>query len=235
MSPTFHGNLLLGPTSRSPQDRHLTNEEVLTQIVTTARKSVDCFDLREVITSYSGLRAKAKSRDFIVEESKQVPAFINVAGIDSPGLTSSPAVAKMVVDEIIRPSASRFRFIMERSPKFNPYREPIIHKKGRDWPGAVGDSDPKHNVVCRCERVTEAEIVDSIHRKLPVRTTDAVKKRTRAGMGPCQGSFCERRVAAIVSRELGIPLNEVKRRGRGSSILSHRRITASDRKFLSKL
>ncbi|KAI9011427.1 glycerol-3-phosphate dehydrogenase [Gaertneriomyces semiglobifer] len=230
VSQTYHGNLLLGPTSRSMHEAAMTNKEVLRSIITSARHSLPDFDVGAAITSYTGLRAKCSRGDFVIEEAPDVKGFINVAGIDSPGLTSSPAVAKLVVD-ILKGTG------VELAPNnsFNPYRPAIIIRKGPDFEGVIDDEDPTKNIICRCERVTESEIVDAIHRPLPARSVDAVKKRTRAGMGPCQGNFCEPRVVELIARETGIPEDLVPRRGRGTSVLPHRRLTPEDRELLAEL
>lgn len=235
VSPTYHGNMLIGPTSRDPGEDAPSKAEIMHYLVSTARRSLPGVDPSRTITSYSGNRAKADCRDFIVEESKAAPGFVNCAGIDSPGLTSSPAVAKMVVDEILRPAAARLGLRMDRNTAFYPFRRRIILPKPADFAGTVDNDDPRLNIVCRCERVTEAEIVESVHRGVPARSTDAVKKRTRAGTGPCQGRFCEPRVVKLVARETGLREEDVPRRGARSSLLPHRRVTQQDREFLSKL
>lgn len=207
-SPTFHGNLLLGPTSRPATETRLTREEIAADIVAKASLSLPGFDIAKAITSFWGVRAKTDRGDFIVEESKKVPGFINLAGIDSPGLTSSPAVAEYVVD-ILRAAGCT----LLPDPNFTPFRRPILIRPKPKWfeeEAEIDHRDPARNIVCRCERISEAEIVDAIHRDMPVLTTDAVKKRTRAGMGRCQGKFCRPRVAKIVSRETGLPLSQVQ-------------------------
>ncbi|KAI8800709.1 glycerol-3-phosphate dehydrogenase [Cladochytrium replicatum] len=235
VSPTFNGNLLLGPTSRSRQDAFMTNKQVMEFIISSARHSVPDFDVTAAITSYAGLRAKSDRGDFIVEPAQDVQGFINVAGIDSPGLTSSPAIAKMVVGEIL-PSLKMLD--MQRNLKFDPSSR-SAHAPLADRPAddhlKIDHQLPTHNIICRCETVLESQIVDSIHRPLPATTTDMVKKRTRAGMGQCQGSFCEERVARLIARELKVPVELVPRRGRGTSLLPHRRVTVEDAKMLAAM
>ncbi|KAJ3151803.1 hypothetical protein HDU89_001852 [Geranomyces variabilis] len=231
VSQTYHGNLLLGPTSRATHGPGLTNRQVLELILQSARQSIPDVDAGEAITSYTGLRAKCSRRDFVVEESRAVPRFINVAGIDSPGLTSSPAVALLVMD-ILR---ERCGLRMQSNGKYTPHRRAIFIRKSPDFDGEIDHSDATKNIICRCERVTEAEIVDALHRPLTAAATDAVKRRTRAGMGPCQGTFCEPRVTRLIARERGIAESAVKRRGPGSSVLPHRRLTDEDRALLEEL
>jgi glycerol-3-phosphate dehydrogenase len=232
VSQTFHGNLLLGPTSRDlmdPRQRDMTNEQVIKTILDSAHQSLPAFDPKHAITSFSGWRAKCDRGDFVIEESN-VARFINVAGIDSPGLTSSPAVAALVVD-ILRGGGCP----LDKNPDFTPFRAPIIRLKDAYFKGQVDHADPKLNIICRCERVTEAEVVDALHRPLPATNVEAVRRYTRCGMGPCQGSFCEPRVVDLISRELHIPIAQVKRRGAGSSLLPHRRINAEDKVWLKRL
>lgn len=110
-------------------------------------------------------------------------------------------------------------------------RRNIIIQKDKEFDGVIDHDDPDKNIICRCEKVTETEIVDAIHRGIPIDSLDAIKRRTRAGMGPCQGAFCGNRVASIISRETGLSINEITPRGKGSSILPHR----EDRNFLQRL
>ncbi|KAI8927482.1 FAD dependent oxidoreductase-domain-containing protein [Entophlyctis helioformis] len=235
VSPTYHGNLLLGPTSRGSDEASMTQREVLQFIISAARHSVPDFDVGEAITSYTGLRAKCSRGDFVIEESESAHGFVNAAGIDSPGLTSSPAIALMVA-EILRKSLKTHHGVtMDLDPFFNPNRRPILIKKTAAFRGAIDDPDPARNIVCRCERVTEAEIIDAINRPLCPADTDGIKRRTRTGMGHCQGNFCEDRVAAIVAREARVPLQQVQRHSAGSSILPHRRVTDADRQLLREL
>lgn len=235
VSPTYHGNLLLGPTSRGTAEANMTQRQVLQMIISSARHSVPDFDASEAITSYTGLRAQCSRGDFIIEESTAVAGFINVAGIDSPGLTSSPAVGKRVVEIIQTSLKSEYGIDLTPKPDFNPYRRPIIIPKSDDFEGHVDHPRAELNIICRCEKVTESEIVDSIHRPLGANSTDAVKRRTRAGAGACQGHFCEPRVAYLISRELNIPLETVPKRAIGSSILPHRRVNDEDRQLLEEL
>lgn len=219
VSQTYHRNILLGPTARDTeplpgQSRITTNKDVLEYIVHTARGMVDGIDLGETINSFAGLRARSDRGDFIIEMSG-IKGFINVAGIDSPGLTSSPAIAEYVLD-ILRDNGLELR----QSPTFIPGRRPIIVPKPQNFDGAVDHSEAELNIICRCEKVTEAEIVDCIaYRPIKAVTLDAIRKRTRAGMGQCQGRFCGERVARLIARETDIPLAMVERRAAGSSLL----------------
>ena len=215
---TYHGNLMLGPNAQEIQVRNDndTNTEILQYIVDTARKSLPNFNMKGVLTSFSGIRATSHTKDFIIEASP-VKGFINVGGIDSPGLSSAPAIATYVTD-ILRKEGLR----LDKNPDFSPYRKALIIKKDSSFTGKIDHEDPTFNIICRCEKVTEAEIVDAIHRGISINSLDAIKRRTRAGMGPCQGKFCGPRVRAIISRETGLDEDQVLLRGRGSSILPSR-------------
>jgi glycerol-3-phosphate dehydrogenase len=210
VTTTYHGNFMIGPNAEEVGDKDdvATTMESLEVVIETARKSIRNFDIRRALTTFSGVRAVSSTGDFILEESK-VKGFINAAGIDSPGLTSAPAIA-VKVTEILKASG----LDLIDNPRFNPYRKPLIIPKDKSFDGKVDHEDPEKNIICRCEKVTEAEIVEAMRRGIPVKSIDAVKRRVRAGMGNCQGSFCRSRVAAIIARELGITIEEVSVRGR---------------------
>lgn len=209
VTSTYHGNLMIGPNAEEVNDREdgATTEEHLVDIVETARKSVPSFDLSKVITNFSGIRATADGKDFIIEESS-VPRFINAAGIDSPGLTSSPAIALRVA-EILRSAGLE----LQVKSDWQAERRPIIVPKSLDpteLKERIALPAGPERIVCRCEQVSEAEILDAMARGIPVDTTDAVKRRTRAGMGFCQGQFCRPRVKALLARELGRSADDIK-------------------------
>jgi glycerol-3-phosphate dehydrogenase len=232
VSQTYWGNLLLGPTSREPGD-HRTNIQVLQEIIRNGHRLVPDVDVRKVITSYSGNRAKCDRGDFIVEESS-VPRFINCAGIDSPGLTSSPAVARRVLDILKSKSAQPFQLQEKLEGAFQPQREPIVKSK-ENFVGSIDNPDPVKNIICRCERITEAEIVDALYRPLSSPSVTSIKRRTRAGMGVCQGKFCQERVIEVIAKEMGISKEEVPGLEPGSSVLPHRRPTEEDKALLASL
>ncbi|WP_459477408.1 FAD-dependent oxidoreductase [Clostridium saccharoperbutylacetonicum] len=217
VTTTYHGNLLIGPDAQQVTDRDdvSTDEDSLRAIIEAARKSVDGFDMKKALTSFAGVRPTNTKKDFIVEETR-VKGFLNVTG-DSPGLTSSPAIAKKVVT-ILKDSG----LIFEEKEDFKSYRKPIIAKKDENFKGDINSEDPNKHLICRCEKVTETEIVDALNRGIEVKSLDAIKRRTRAGMGMCQGAFCGPRVRALVAKTLGINENEVKQRGDKSSELHDR-------------
>lgn len=202
---TYHGNLMLGPNAQETPDREdvSTDQASLLRIIHTARKSVPDFDLKYQLTTFSGLRATSNRRDFIIEESTH-KGFFHVAGIESPGLTSSPAIAEYLI-QLIKTSG----ITLKEKSDFNPNRPAIIVPKGHSFEGTLEHQAPEKHIICRCENVTESEIVDALHRGISITCVDGVKRRTRAGMGPCQGNYCGPRVMEIIARECNLPLESV--------------------------
>jgi len=207
LTSTYYGNLLIGPDASDDSSKDDTSTDVqrIAAIYRQCRELYDKLDPRQFIRSFTGIRARSSTNDFIIEESR-VPGFINVAGIQSPGLTAAPAIADMVVD-ILKNAGLE---LVEKTD-FNPYRPPIIQKKelrprSEIEPLLHIPSSPE-KIICRCEQVTEGEIVDALHRGIKLKTIDAVKRRTRASMGWCQGSFCRTRIAEVMEREYGEPID----------------------------
>ena len=218
VTPTFHGNLMIGPNAEEIDDKTDvgTDTETLANIVRLARRSVPGFDMRKSLTSFAGNRPVANQKDWIIDASR-INGFINLIGIDSPGLTASPAIARKVCGLL-----QQAGLILEHKTDFQPLRPAIIRKKTLDFAGDVNATDPSLHLICRCEQVTEAEIIDCLNRGIPVRSLDAVKFRTRAGMGRCQGAFCGPRVRELLGRELAIPADAVCGKGECSSTLAER-------------
>ena len=218
VTTTFHGNLMIGPNAEEIDDKADvgTDLKTLEHIVQQARRSVPGFDMRKALTSFAGNRPVSNQKDWVIGESR-VKNFINLIGIDSPGLTASPAIALKVVGIL-----KQCGLVLEPNPEFQAQRPPIIRKKTADFAGDVNAVDPSLHIICRCEQVTEAEIIDSLNRGIPVRSLDGVKFRTRAGMGRCQGAFCGPRVRELLARELSIPPAEVCGKGECSSNLAER-------------
>lgn len=223
VTATYWGNLMIGPNSEEIPDREdvSTDRQILKYIVDTARRSIPDFKLSHVIRSFSGIRATSDSKEFIINEAP-IGGFINAAGIDSPGLTSSPAIA-LKVAALLRGAGLR----MEEDPDFDPYRPqinapaPLQPIKEVQELIELPEGNPER-VVCRCEQIREKTIVDALNRGIPIKSLDAVKRRTRAGMGPCQGNFCGPRVRRLIARETGIGEDEVLPRSSGSGILPER-------------
>ncbi len=199
VTSTYHGNLMLGPNSEEISNREdkETDGISLKYVIDTARKSLPEFNLKKQLKTFSGIRPTSDTGDFIIRE--EYPGFINVAGIESPGLTSSPAIADMVIELISK------SYTLEKKIDFNPYRAAIIKPNnidGAELKRRVNLESGDNRIVCRCEKVTEAEIRDALNRGIKISTVKAVKMRTRAGMGLCQGKFCGPRVEKIIKEIL---------------------------------
>ncbi len=218
VTATYHGNLMVGPSAEDIDDKEDvgTDEQALEKIVSAARLSVPDFNMKKAITSFAGNRPVSNQKDWVIEESL-VKGFINLVGIDSPGLTASPAIALKVV-EILKLSG----LDLEGKPSFKSYRKPIIKAKDVSFKGDINATDAEEHIICRCEQVTEAEVIDALQRGIPIQSIDGIKRRTRAGMGRCQGGFCRQRVQALIAKELNIPIEEVTLRGKDSPGLSER-------------
>jgi len=206
--PTTHGNVLLGPNSVFTDDKegNDTTREGLDYVRNQLMKTLRVFPANKVIRSFAGLRASGEQHDFIIEESDICEGFFNVACIESPGLASAPAIAEYVVNELILP---KYPWSVKESFK---RREPMlrVNKMTPEEQNELVRMNPAYGrIVCRCEQVTEAEIVEAIRRPVGATTVKGVKKRVRPGMGRCQGGFCEPLVVEILARELGITPQEV--------------------------
>lgn len=221
VTPTVDGNLLLGPSALDIEDKEdvATTAGTLSDVLETAKKSVPCLTTREVITSFAGLRAHCDRNDFIIEPSEKNAQFINVAGIESPGLSSAPAIALYVKDMIINALAP------EEKSDFTPDREEPVrfrHMSNEERKALIEKNPAYGRIICRCETITEGEILDAIHAPAGARDVDGVKRRTRAGMGRCQGGFCGSKVVELLARELGVEINEITKFGGNSKILYER-------------
>ncbi|MEG1256112.1 NAD(P)/FAD-dependent oxidoreductase [Clostridium sp.] len=221
VTPTVHGNLLVGPDAESMdnKDNVATTAENLEFIRNTSMRTTDKINFRESIRNFAGLRANPDCGDFIVEEAKDVKGFIDVAGMKSPGLSSAPAVALDVV-EILKNSGLK----AEKKDNFVRNRERIeFMELSQKEKSEIIKTDSRYGkIVCRCESITEGEIVESIKRSFGKTSLDGVKRRCRPGMGRCQGGFCGPRVQEIISRELNIPMEDIVQENDGSYILTGR-------------
>lgn len=219
VTPTVHGNLLAGPTADDIPDKEGVNTttEGLEKVLTTGARSVRHLPVRQVITSFAGLRAHDESGDFIIKEVEDAPGFFDVAGIASPGLTSAPAIGVYVAEMIQEkyPAPEKKDFISTR--KGIPNMAEASFEKRQEL---IRQNPAYANVICRCETVTEGEILDAIHRPLGATTLDGVKRRTRTGMGRCQAGFCSPKTAEILARECGKDLGEITKSGKGSGLLT---------------
>lgn len=222
IAPTAHGNIIIGPNSEKVEKDYVnTTFEGLHEVKENALNMIPECPLHLNIANFSGVRAEPSTGDFIIEESR-IEGFINVAGIKSPGLSAAPAIAKMVegiVSDIHVRRGSALGPII-RKPISRRARLHFSDLSEADKIKAISE-EPKHaHIVCRCEQVTEAEIIDAIQRDCGARTLNGVKRRVRPGAGRCQGGFCGPKVVEILARELGIDRYEVEQERKGSFVLS---------------
>ena len=213
VTPTIHGNLLLGPTAIDIEDKEATatTAKVLQEVLEKCTKSVKNIPFKQVITSFAGLRAHEEHGEFIIGEVEDAKGFIDVAGIESPGLTSAPAIGIYVRDILAE------KMELKEKEIFVEERKGIV--RFLDLPKEEQNRLLQKNqaygqIVCRCEQITEGEILDAIHRPLGATTLDGVKRRTRAGMGRCQAGFCTPKVMEILARELHLELKDIRKNGR---------------------
>ena len=227
VAPTIHGNLICGPNAEAVEDRlDLGNTAAgMAEVRAKASRSVPGIQWRQNIRNFAGLRANTTRSDFIIEESKAHPGFIDLAGIKSPGLSSAPAIAKMAAEMLAADGLA-----LEPDPDFVDKREHIVFKNlSAEEKNELIRKDPRYGrVVCRCETITEGEIVAALHSPIPPRSINGVKRRCNAGMGRCQGGFCGPRVQEIIARELGIDQAEVLLEQAGSTILTGRTKTGGN-------
>ena len=218
VSPTVHGNLIVGPSAENVTDPDATpnTAEGLKFVREKAVLSVPSVSFRENIRNFTGIRANHKSDDFILEESKDAEGLFHLAGIKSPGLSSAPAIAQEMVKWLRTkmPLAEKDSYVDSR--KRIRFNELSAREKAR----VIGENPLYGRVICRCETITEGEIVDAIHSPVPPTTVNGVKRRVGAGMGRCQGGFCGPRVQEILARELGRPLESVEMDHPGTYILT---------------
>ncbi len=215
--PTVEGTVLLGPTAEEEEDKEdlSTSSSKLKSIFDSARKMIPKVSTGDVITAFSGLRPAMASGDFYIEASKKRARFIQVAGIQSPGLTAAPAIGEYV-KEILKNEG----LVLQEQSNYDPTvpRVPRIRNKDAHDIDELIKTNPAYgNIVCRCENISEAEIVEAI--RLGHDTLDGIKFFTRSGMGRCQGGFCTGRIIEIIMRETGKNFNEISKRGKNSTLL----------------
>lgn len=219
VTPTIHGNLLVGPTAVDVEDKEAVNTtaEGLAELTAKAQMSVKNIPMKQVITSFAGLRAHEDGGDFMIGEVPDAPGFIDCAGIESPGIASSPAIGEMIAQILCEKMGLKKKkdFIATRQGITDPSRLSMDERNA-----LIMENSAYGNIVCRCEMVTEGEIIDAIRRPLGARSLDGVKRRTRAGMGRCQSGFCSPAVMDIIARECGMDLYDVTKSGGGSRILT---------------
>jgi len=218
VSPTVHGNLIVGPDAQKTEERDKTptDAEGLHLIREMAEKMVNGISFRDNIRNFSGNRAYTEHEDFVISMSEQVPNFLNLAGIKSPGFTSAPAIAEEAV-KLYHESGHTLNL----KESFICTRNTISFKeKSRDQKKELIASNPLYGrIICRCETISEGEILDAVHSPIPPISIDGVKRRCGSGMGRCQGGFCSPRIHEILARELQVPVSEITKDREGSIIV----------------
>lgn len=216
VSPTVDGNLLTGPTSVDMTDKEdtATTQEGFDKIIKEALENVSTIPFGKTITSFCGLRAVGSTGDFII--TAPVKGFINAAGIESPGLSSAPAIAEYVAELVAEQGIE-----LVKNENFNPYRE-ASHKfreaSMEEKNAMIRENKAYGKIVCRCEGVTEGEILAALRTNPKAMDLDGVKRRTRAQMGRCQGGFCSPHIVEMIAAELNIPIEQVTKAGGNSYV-----------------
>ncbi|MGN1158373.1 MAG: NAD(P)/FAD-dependent oxidoreductase [Agathobacter sp.] len=218
VSPTVHGNLIVGPTACDIEDKEGTNttQKYLDSIGPAAALSVKNLPLRQVITSFAGLRAHEADDDFVIGEAPDAEGFFNAAGIESPGLSSAPAIGEFLAEQIAE------KLSLSKKENFKSTRKGILNpaELTTEERNALIKAQPAYgNIICRCEMISEGEILDAIHRPLGARSLDGVKRRTRAGMGRCQSGFCSPRTMEILAREVPMAMSDISKSGGKSTYI----------------
>ena len=218
LTPTVDGNLLVGPTAEEIEDGNReTSRAGIENITQKAKKMCPAVPLYNTITSFAGVRAYSSKHDFILTESERIQGVFHLAGIESPGLTAAPAIAKYAVEELLSK-----RLPLVKNQAFHPYRAPdyFFAALSDEEKNELIKKDPTYGkIVCRCEQITEGEIRRAVRENPKATDIDGIKRRTRTGMGRCQGGFCQPQVAEIIADELGIELEKVTKKGKGSYLL----------------
>ncbi|MDM0931922.1 NAD(P)/FAD-dependent oxidoreductase [Clostridium perfringens] len=215
VTPTAEGNLLVGPNAVEGKTLE-TSREGIDEILDKSKKSLEELPVARILNTFSGIRPKTKGGDFIIEEVEDAKNFINVIGIDSPGLTAAPAIGVYVVNMI------KERLDLVEKKNFKRTREKIVRFAElslKEKNKLIKEKPAYGHMVCKCEFVTEGEIVEAIHRPIKALTVDAIKRRTRASMGGCQGVGCTLPISKILSRELGIDISDINKNSEGSPVI----------------
>lgn len=219
ITPTVHGNLLVGPTADDIQDKEgiQTTAQGLAKVAGQAKQSAEGVPLHMVITSFAGLRATEEREDFVLGEAEDAEGFFDAAGIESPGLSSAPAIgvymAEMIAGKLHAKEKENFTAVRKDIPN-------VAQASPEEIRELIKQDSAYGNVICRCETVTEGEIVNAIRRPLGARSLDGVKRRTRAGMGRCQAGFCAPRTMEILARELKADPLTLTKSGKESRLLT---------------
>lgn len=220
VSRTVHGNLIVGPNAvETDRGNTATTREGLAFVQETAKRSVPGIQFRENIRNFAGIRANTEFDEFCIGESRSAKGFLNLGGIKSPGLTAAAAIGRYAAGLL-----KDMGLELIEKDSFDDTREVIRFKELSDLEkNELIERDPAFGrVICRCETITEGEIVAALHSVIPARSINGVKRRCNAGMGRCQGGFCSPRVCRIIARELGIDETEVVEEKEGSNVLYSR-------------
>ena len=222
VSPTVHGNLLLGPTAVDINDKEntATTEPGLADVIEKSGISVKNIPLRQTITSFAGLRAHEDGDDFIIGEPEDAEGFFDAAGIESPGLTAAPAIGKYLAQAIAEKAGAKEKKEFCQTRKGIPRVASLSHKERAKL---IQENPLYGTIICRCEEISEGEIVDAIKRPLGAKSLDGIKRRVRAGMGRCQAGFCTPKTMEILERETGIPMENICKNRDGSQMLTGRK------------
>jgi glycerol-3-phosphate dehydrogenase len=217
--PTVEGNTLVGPTAIETPYREdfATNREEINQIFSKHKNNAPHLHQKDIITYFSGIRAATYEEDFIIQKGKWTKNIVHAAGIQSPGLTAAPAIAEDVAKYTCDILGN-----VTKNEQFNPIRKGIIrvNKLSYEERNKLILKKPDYGqIVCRCEEISKGEIIDALHRPIVVPTIDAIKKRTRAGMGRCQGGFCQPLVIEIIAKEMKTNRENINKKGDGKILL----------------
>ncbi len=218
VAPTVHGNLIVGPSAGDIDDREdtSTTSDVTADVKQRALLSVPGIPYGKVITGFSGIRAHEAGGDFIIGEPEDAPGFFDAAGIESPGLTGAPAIGEYIAGLIADRSGA------EKNSGFIDRRKGFVHVSDlspEERSRLISENPAYGNIICRCEQVSEGEIIDAVRRTPGAKSLDGIKRRVRQGMGRCQAGFCTPGAMAILARELGVPLDEITKNRPGSEII----------------
>ncbi len=218
VTPTVHGNLLVGPTAEDVENKEGVNTtaEGLGGLAATSALSVKNVPMRAVITSFAGLRAHEDAGDFVLGEAEDAEGFFNAAGIESPGLSSAPAIGVMIAKEVAE------KLSLSENKNFNGKRKGILNPAtlSLEERNELIKKNPAYGqIICRCESISKGEMLDAINRTLGARDLDGVKRRTRGGMGRCQGGFCSPRVMELLEQEVPMSPFDVTKNGENAKIV----------------
>lgn len=219
VTPTIHGNLLTGPTATNLEDKEATKTtaEELAFVMEKANVSVKNVPFRQVITSFSGLRAHEEGDDFVIGEAEDAENFFDAAGIESPGLSSAPAIGVYLAELVAEKAGAA------KKENWNGKRKGFVrpeHMTKEERAALIKEHPEYGSIVCRCEGVSEGEIMDAINRTLGAVSLDGIKRRVRQGMGRCQAGFCTPRTMEILARERGMKMEDICKNAPGSNMLT---------------